>query len=76
MCNSSKVLKALCLKAFEHARDLYSNVPPNLLRLHIRIAQISAEVQRLLPDVLSLQEVDRPDDVVHCLGKLGWVAGA
>ena len=64
-------LKALYLQAFEHARDLYSNVPRNLLRFNTRIAQIVIEVQRLLPDILSLQEVDRPNDVVHSLEKLG-----
>lgn len=69
-------LKAQCLQAFEHARDLYSNVPRNLLRFSIRIAQIITEVQRLLPDILSLQEVDRPIDVVHFLEKLGWAVGA
>ena len=69
-------LKALCLQAFEHARDLYSNVPRNLLRFNIRIAQIVIEVQRLLPDILSLQEVDRPADVVHSLENLGWVISA
>lgn len=73
---SNNELKALCEQAFEHARDLYSSVPRNLLRFNIRIAQIVIEVQRLLPDILSLQEVDRPVDVVHSLEKLGWVISA
>ncbi|KAL3144097.1 hypothetical protein ABBQ32_003887 [Trebouxia sp. C0010 RCD-2024] len=30
------------------------------------------EVQQLMPDVLSLQEVDRPDDFVYNLSKLGY----
>ena len=30
-----------------------------------------AELQQLMPDILSLQEVDRPDDFVECLGTLG-----
>lgn len=70
------MLKALCLQAYEHARDLYRNVHRSLLDFNNRIARITAEVQQLLPDVLSLQEVDRPDDFVYSLGKLGWVAGS
>ena len=73
---SHSELKALCSQAFEHARDLYSNVPRNLLRFNNRIAQIVIEVQRLLPDILSLQEVDRPVDFVHSLARLGWVTVA
>lgn len=70
------MLKALYLQAFEHAQDLYRDVHRSLLDFNNRIAKISMEVQQLMPDVLSLQEVDRPDDFVYNLSKLGWVAVA
>ncbi|KAL3144846.1 hypothetical protein ABBQ38_001952 [Trebouxia sp. C0009 RCD-2024] len=58
--------------AFEHAQDLYRDVHRSLLDFNNRIAKISMEVQQLMPDVLSLQEVDRPDDFVYNLSKLGY----
>ena len=76
-CNITPVTqKALWLQAFEHAQDLYRDVHHSLLDFNNRIAKITTEVQQLLPDVLSLQEVDRPDDFVYSLSKLVWVAGA
>ena len=65
------LLTAQWPQAYEHARDLYRAVPRNLLRFNVRIAQILLEIQQLMPDVLSLQEVDRPEEFVQCLCQLG-----
>ena len=65
------LLSDLCVQAYEHAQNLYSHVHRSVLRFDNRIAQIMNEIRHLLPDVLSLQEVDRPEDFVHSLSKLG-----
>ena len=59
------------LQAYEHARELYRNVNRNLLRFRNRVAQMANDFKHLLPDVLSLQEVDKLDNFVDCLGRLG-----
>ncbi|KAL0037278.1 hypothetical protein WJX79_010116 [Trebouxia sp. C0005] len=58
--------------AYEHARELYRTVHRNFLRFSNRMAQMGNDFEHLLPDILSLQEVDRLDDFVECLGELGY----
>ncbi len=65
------LLSLLILQAYEHAQELYRNVSRNFLRFSNRIAQMGNDFEHLLPDVLSLQEVDRLDDFIDCLGELG-----
>ncbi len=67
----SNLFSLLVLQAYEHAQELYRNVSRNFLRFSNRIAQMGNDFEHLLPDVLSLQEVDRLDDFVDCLGELG-----
>ena len=64
----------LCFLAHEHAQDLYRSVHRKLLHFNTRIRRIISEVQQVHPDVLSLQEVDRPEEFASYLADLGYVA--
>ena len=59
------------MQAFEHARELYSKVPRNLLRFGVRVSQMREEFKQIMPDILSLQEVDRMAELEECLTSLG-----
>lgn len=58
-------------QAFEHARDLYPQSPPQCLAWQHRLPLVVAHVRRWRPHVLCLQEVDHHDQLAHELGALG-----